>query len=210
MPAVGSKSGSAKGLPEPGHRLPGRQGSSRGVVSFRGAELVAYPGDGPVSPMAYVTLYANPSGLDASAQVVAGPVAVGGLVSGVLGTAQALFPGSAPVGADLWVGVRFSSDTAGLVVSEVPTIGTSHDLYREDGNLFYFGGTPVANFSIRVQMAGQVGGRNEPGPVLARLSTPWPNPMRSRSSVLMSLEETEPGGGFPSRACRDSALAVPC
>lgn len=156
------------------------------VVSFRYFD----PGT-PVGPGAYVTVYANPGGLDAGAQIVGGPVYVGGLVAGTVGTAQASFPGTEPVGQDLWIGIRFTSGTAGLVISEVPTVGTSHDYYREDGSLFYFGGNPVANFSIRVEIGAPVGIGEDPAGPVPLLGKPSPNPMRSNTELLLSLEQAQ-------------------
>jgi hypothetical protein len=49
-------------------------------------------------------------------------------------------PDGLNAGTDLWVGVRFSSATAGLILQDVPSVGSSHDVYLENGAFYWFGG----------------------------------------------------------------------
>jgi len=99
---------------------------------------------------ATVTIYDNPGGLDVSAVPLAGPFVVAGLPQG-LNTVTVAVPGGVVLDGDLWMGVRFDSSTAGLVICNPPALGTSHDYYLEDGQLYYFGGDPPANFDMCVE-----------------------------------------------------------
>ena len=166
--------------------LHGVEAGDLGAVTFR-----YYDPGSPGTSGAYVTVYANPGGLDAGATPVAGPVYVGGLVSGVVATAGASFPGIDPVGADLWVGVRFTSDTAGLVLHDTPSVGTSHDHYREEGNLFWFGGDPVANFSLRLELGVPVG-IADPGPASGIGISAFPNPLATRARIAIECRDPGP------------------
>jgi len=74
-----------------------------------------------------------------------------------------IIPGHrAPACGDCGWGVRFTSTTAGFLLNDAPAMGTSHDYYWEGGQLYYFGGAPVANFSMAVDVDGAVTGT---GPV---------------------------------------------
>ena len=59
-------------------------------------------------------------------------------------------PDAPVVGAHLWAGVRFSSTTAGLILNDTPAVGSSHDLYLENDAFLWFGGSPKANFALRL------------------------------------------------------------
>ncbi len=98
---------------------------------------------------ATVTIYGNPGGLDLGTTPLAGPYTVSGLARGRQIVAVPL-PDAPVVGTDVWVGVQFSSATAGWIINNVPSVGVSHDLYLENGNLFSFGGDPKANFAVRL------------------------------------------------------------
>jgi hypothetical protein len=106
------------------------------------------PAAGPAFS-ATVTLYGNPSALDLAATPLIGTYVVTGLGSGLHAVSVPL-PDAPVLAKDLWIGVRFSSTTAGLVLHDVPAVGTSHDLYLENGNFYSFGGAPQANFALRV------------------------------------------------------------
>ncbi len=98
---------------------------------------------------ATVTLYGNPSGLDLDATPLLATYAVDGLSRGRHSVSVAM--ANAPVvSSAIWVGIQFSSTTAGLIINSVPSVGFSHDLYLEDGGFYNFGGTPLANFALRV------------------------------------------------------------
>ena len=51
-----------------------------------------------------------------------------------------------------WMGVAFSNPDAGLIISEFPTVGTSHDYHYETppGDYFFLGGDPLANYWLGV------------------------------------------------------------
>jgi hypothetical protein len=90
-------------------------------------------------------------------------------------------------GTHLWVGVRFTSATAGLVLRDVPSAGASHDLYLENGAFYWFGGNPKANFALRlVGRPGSVGVDDGPAPALA-LAQPRPNPFRDGVELDFTL-----------------------
>lgn len=56
-------------------------------------------------------------------------------------------PLSAP--SDLWIGFSFSVADTGLLIYNPPTIGASDDVFMMDNvGLFWFGGSPVANFYL--------------------------------------------------------------
>jgi hypothetical protein len=62
-------------------------------------------------------------------------------------------PGRVVLPADVWMGVSFTTLNAGLMIYDPPTVGTSHDLFYLDppGELYWFGGSPHANFCLQVQ-----------------------------------------------------------
>ena len=104
----------------------------------------------PGTISATVAVYGNPGGSDVGTPLLWGPHTVDGLPRGrnrfsVVTTAHPL------TGPDLWVGVRFSSTTAGLVLHDPPALGFSHDYFNENGGLFHFQGNPVANFALQVE-----------------------------------------------------------
>jgi hypothetical protein len=111
--------------------------------------LQCYDPPGPGTYSATVTLYDNPSGLDLATGTVLGSYVVAGIARGDQIVAVPLSDAPA-VPADLWVGVQFSSTTAGLVIHDVPSVGTSHDLYLENGDFYDFDGSPKANFALRL------------------------------------------------------------
>src|SRR5205085_6217726 len=115
-------------------------------------DTIAFEYVDPVAGPAFsatVTIYGNPSGLDLAALPLLGTYTAAGLTSGRHVVAVSL-PDAPALAKDVWVGVRFTSATAGLVLNSVPAVGASHDLYLEDGNFYAFGGTPLANFALRV------------------------------------------------------------
>ena len=105
------------------------------------------PGSGTFS--ATVNLYGNPAGLDLGASPLLGSYPVTGLTGGRHIVSVPL-TNTPSVTAGIWAGVQFTSATAGLIVKDVPSVGSSHDLYFEDGVFYNFGGTPRANFALRV------------------------------------------------------------
>jgi len=108
------------------------------------------PSSATDSISATVSVYGNPGGNDIGTPLAWGPHTVTGLPRGrhrVTVTTNA----HPMVGPHLWVGVRFSSTTAGLVLHDPPAAGSSHDYFNENGGLFNFLGNPPANFSIRVE-----------------------------------------------------------
>jgi hypothetical protein len=71
------------------------------------------------------TFYENTGSTDPPGAIVAGPFAFSSLPIGLLGF-RADVPGGT-IGPDIWVGAEFSTPLAGLLVSEVPWVGTSGD-----------------------------------------------------------------------------------
>jgi hypothetical protein len=113
---------------------------------------------------ATATLYANPGGLDLGTSPLAGPFVRNGLPRGRGRVAIPMSLGLAAI-TDLWVGVQFSSATAGLIIRSTPSIGSSHDFYLENGGFYWFGGEPRANFGVRIVGSPAVlpvGGGSEP------------------------------------------------
>lgn len=102
---------------------------------------------------ALVTVYDNPWGLDIDLVRLAGPYVVTGLLPGRHFAHLDVFDWVV-VGPDLWIGVQFTRRSTGLVINETPSVGSSHDYYLENGNFFYFGGDPEANFSLQVEVGG--------------------------------------------------------
>lgn len=101
---------------------------------------------------ATVKIYGNPSGLDLAAAPVFGTYVVNGIPRGRQSVTVPL-PDAPVAGPHVWVGVRFTSSTAGLVIKSVPSMGSSHDLYVEspDFDVWYtFGPPSAANFALRV------------------------------------------------------------
>jgi hypothetical protein len=141
---------------------------------------------------ATVNLYGNPGGLDLGTTPFAGPFVVTGLPRGRGTAAIALPPGLAPL-VDLWVGVQFTSATAGLIIHSAPAVGSSHDLYLENGSFFWFDGNPRANFGLRVvgtPHAVSVGGGGAPAGV--SLAPARPNPFRDRATLHYAIERRGP------------------
>lgn len=98
---------------------------------------------------AEIQLYDNPTGNDDDIAFIGAPYTVSGLAPGT-GTAVFDLTDLPAVGRDIWIGVRFDSPTAGVRLNANPTVGSSHDLYLEEGRFYFFGGDPVANFAVRV------------------------------------------------------------
>jgi len=110
------------------------------------------PGSGPVQ--ATVTFYSNPAGADNPPEsIVAGPFVTTGLPSGA-NEIEVTVPGGTPVSQDLWMGVKLSTISAGLLIADPPVVGTSHDYFYEvpPGGYFFFGGAPRANFYLGVKV----------------------------------------------------------
>jgi len=106
------------------------------------------PGSSPIS--AWVTFYFNDGGDDPPGAVLAGPYYASGLPTGA-NMIQVTVPGAPPISPSVWMGVRFSSSTAGLLLADPPVVGSSHDFYFENGDYFFFGGDPKANFYLSLE-----------------------------------------------------------
>lgn len=136
---------------------------------------------------ARISVYDNPGGLDVNLVPLLGPVVVSGLMEGTH-TIDVPIANGPVVGSDLWVGIRFTSATAGLVLNDVPSVGSSHDYYWEAGQLYWFGGSPVANFSVQVEVDGTPSAAPTPGVASNfRLGAVRPNPARSATGALMEF-----------------------
>ncbi len=140
---------------------------------------------------ATVKLYDNPGGLDLGATLLAGPFVVTGLPRGRGAVAIPLSHALA-VGPNLWVGVQFTSTTAGWILRGTPAVGSSHDLYLENGNLYWFGGDPKANFGVRlVGTAASVSVGGDPPSRLA-LAPARPNPFHRGTTLDYSTGRRGP------------------
>lgn len=134
-----------------------------------------------------VTLYGNPFGDDSDLQPLAGPFTATGLTTGSQAV-EIVFPQPIDTGPDLWIGVRFTSDTAGLLLNDTPTVGLSHDLYVENGRMYWFGGSPVANFALGLTSE-SVSTAVPPAPAVGgRLLGNWPNPFNPATAVEYEID----------------------
>lgn len=139
---------------------------------------------------ATAAIYANPSGLDLGAEPLAGPFMVEGIARGRARVAVPL-PAAPAAGTHLWVGVRFTSATAGLVLHDTPVAGASHDLYLENGGFYWFGGSPKANFGIRLTGTPANVGAETP-PQLALALAPRPHPFRAGGTFELAIPRAGP------------------
>ncbi|NNF05768.1 MAG: hypothetical protein HKN21_03320 [Candidatus Eisenbacteria bacterium] len=101
------------------------------------------PGPGPVD--ATITFYANDGSDLPPISTIAGPYNVTGLPSGA-NDVTVTVPAGPVISKDVWMGVQFSTSSAGLLINDPPVVGASDDYFYEDGNYFSFGGNPQANF----------------------------------------------------------------
>ena len=101
-----------------------------------------------------VTFYANDGPLGSPGTVVGGPFSFPAQ-PGPGGELSAALPNViTAIGPDIWMGASFSTDTTGLVFTNPPSIGSSADVYyqRPEEGFFTFGGDPVANFRLSVEV----------------------------------------------------------
>ncbi len=137
---------------------------------------------------ATVNVYANPGGLDLEAAPLAGPFTSAGLPRGRRSVTIPLNPRPV-VTAHLWVGVRFTSATAGLILNSVPAAGSSHDLYLENAGFYWFGGDPKANFGLRLfGTSPPVAAVSDPAPQGVTLAAAQPNPFREGTTLRYTID----------------------
>lgn len=136
---------------------------------------------------ATVNVYSNPGNLDLDAIPLGGPFVVNGLPRG-RGTGSIALAQSLAVGASVWVGVRFTSTTAGLILKDVPSVGTSHDLYLENGNFYWFGGSPKANFGLRLASKASPLAVGDPPSLATTLAPARPNPFSRGTTLAYAIE----------------------
>jgi hypothetical protein len=138
---------------------------------------------------ASVIVYANPGGLDLGTSPFAGPFVRNGLPRGRGAVSIALTAGL-PAIAHLWVGIQFTSATAGLIINDTPSVGSSHDLYLENGGYYWFGGDPKANFGLRI-IGAPVSVSVGDAPAVERMSLapPDPNPFRDETLLGFTLAD---------------------
>ncbi len=101
-----------------------------------------------------VTFYDNPGGADnPPSTLIAGPYLVTDLPGGAV-AASVNVAGGPALGMDVWMAVEFSTNSAGLLLYDPPVTGTSHDYFfaAPPNNYLYFGGDPVANFYLQVEV----------------------------------------------------------
>jgi hypothetical protein len=147
------------------------------------------PGPGPAT--AWVRIFDNPGGSDSQAPFLGGPYVRTGLPAG-RNTVELVLDDGPWIGPSLWVGVRFSSPSAGLVINSTPVVGESNDYYLENGSLYYFGGNPRANFAIRVTAALEPTGIGDGAPPGFALAPAFPNPSRDATVLSYSLSRDGP------------------
>ncbi len=141
---------------------------------------------------ATAAVYDNPGGLDLGSSLLAGPFVTGELLRGRGRVAIAL-PGGLEVGPALWVGVRFSSGTAGMILNDLPSVGGSHDVYLENGGLYWFGGAPKANFGLRlVGTSGTVAVETGAPPPGVSLAPALPSPFRHETTLRFTIARPGP------------------
>src|SRR6185436_936633 len=128
-------------------------------------------------------------GLDLGTSPLAGPFVVSGMPRGRRSAAIAIPHGLGTI-THLWVGIQLASPTAGLIINSVPSVGSSHDYYLENGGFYWFGGSPKANFGLRLVGAAVV--TAVPAGVAAArtsLAPPDPNPFRDASTLRYTVAQ---------------------
>lgn len=104
-------------------------------------------------------------------------------------------PGST-IGQDVWMGVTFNSDVAGLELAEPTLPGASDDyLYMTPpGQFFTFGSNPTANFMLGVYALGTpvTGAPGAPFAGIGFAVQPYPNPSRGRVAFQIAVPVSGP------------------
>jgi hypothetical protein len=113
------------------------------------------------SVTATVTFYANSAVDDVLGAPVAGPYVFSNLPGAGINVISLTPPDNPSLPQDVWFAVQFDPPTAGLVNSPLPspTVGVSHNIFLDTGftpppGLVWFGGDPLANFMIEIQLSG--------------------------------------------------------
>ncbi len=103
---------------------------------------------------ATVTFYANDGPGGSPGSVVAGPFYYYGLPRSNHPFSAQVPEGVSVIGPIIWLGVSFTEPTTGLLLANPPSIGASDDLFyqRPEESFMSFGGNPVANFTLTVQI----------------------------------------------------------
>ena len=141
---------------------------------------------------ATANVYRNPGALDLDTPLLAGPFVTTPLARG-RGRVAIAIPTGLAVDAALWVGIRFSSSTAGVILRDLPSVGSSHDLYFENGGSYWFGGAPKANFAVR--LVGTSLALDVHGDMHAKsleLAPALPNPFREAATLRYTVERAGP------------------
>jgi hypothetical protein len=160
-------------------------GQGRGILSL--VEFEYNEPDAAVTDLeAWLSIYDNPRGTDAGLVPLLESVPVGPLQAG-RHAMQVPIPDGPLVGPNLWVGVRFSSRSAGLVIQERPALGSSHDYYLENGSFFWFAGRPIANFALRIEV--------EAIPVATTMIALDDVQVAHGAGDLLEIPDTETGAG---------------
>jgi len=105
-----------------------------------------------------ITIYANDASDSDLGDVVAGPYTFPGLPAG-LNVLTLIPPDNPIIPKDVWFSVTATPQTAGLVIAGgPPTVGSSHDLFLDVSalGLVFFGGSPLANFMVRLDVDSSV------------------------------------------------------
>ncbi len=163
-----------------------------GVVYVTGlcAFDFGYFKEGPGTTDATVTFYANNADDDVPGAMLA-TFPLPGLPSGQNGF-HIEVP-SASLVQEVWLGVSFSTDDAGLELAHCDWPGVSHDYFymRPPAGYFTFGGNPKANYLLGVYATGAlvaVGG--DSGVEMSGFrENPFPNPSRGTVDFRFSIRE---------------------
>lgn len=110
------------------------------------------PAPGPTDMI--VTIYANDAGDATIGPIVAGPYLLAGLPGG-LTTVTVPVPDTPLIPEDVWFSITGTTLSHGLVIAGgPPTTGVSHDVFLDVPGLglVFFGGSPVANFNISLDV----------------------------------------------------------
>ena len=155
---------------------------------------IGYFKEGPGTTDATVTFYAGSVEDDPPGPALTTSFALPGLPSGE-SSFHVELP-SEPIAREVWLGVSFSTDDAGLLLAHPPWPGASDDYFymRGPGDYFTFGGNPRSNFLLGVYATGTpvTDVNPDPGRPVQRgfLTAPAPNPTFRGVDLRYAVQET--------------------
>ena len=118
--------------------------TATGPIEICAYDIGYYSPTGPTDIT--VTFYDDDAGDNFAGPVVAGPFLTPGAPGG-LNFVHIEVPGGT-INPDVWMGVQFSNASAGLILSDPPTVGSSHNYWLQipPGALFGFSDGQIGNF----------------------------------------------------------------